>query len=195
MSKIKGLIRHEQGVSLVMALAFMALAVPVVTAALGLASTLSIDSRVKADLTKRQFSTIGANEYALDLLEDDQYLNEDSDGDGTADLWEDNNGDGEPDGDEITIPLNDEDVTIEITPDHPAPLTPPSGDGLVVTKIVVTTDPAVIPANSSETSFVTYGIEIANTSSHPIELKRVFDGLPMNFEYKGPSYLRFPRWL
>ena len=38
----------EGGAALLITVAFMALAVPLITGALGLASTLSIDSRVKA---------------------------------------------------------------------------------------------------------------------------------------------------
>ena len=70
-SMIRRILRREEGVTIVMVLAFMALSVPVVTAALGLASTLSIDSRVKGDIAQNQFSAVGANELAIQRLTDD----------------------------------------------------------------------------------------------------------------------------
>ena len=149
---VRRIIRREDGVTIVMVLAFMALSVPIVTAALGLASTLSIDSRVKGDIAKRQFSAIGANELAIQRLTNDDLpgpdgngipdlLEEDNngidDGDGVPDIWEDNDGDGIPDGYQETVTINDEDIVIDITPDLPAPLEAPKADGLVVVKTLL----------------------------------------------------------
>jgi len=46
--------RSQDGSGLILLLAFMVLAVPIVTASLGLATTLSVDSRVKTAILKGQ---------------------------------------------------------------------------------------------------------------------------------------------
>ena len=209
---VRRIIRREDGVTIVMVLAFMALSVPIVTAALGLASTLSIDSRVKGDIAKRQFSAIGANELAIQRLTNDDLpgpdgngipdlLEEDNngidDGDGVPDIWEDNDGDGIPDGYQETVTINDEDIVIDITPDLPAPLEAPKADGLVVVKTLLDYSPklnyspyAVPPG--TQTGWAHYEILITNMNdvgTPPIELRRVFDGLPLEFEYKGETKL------
>ena len=56
---------RQRGAIMVMVLAFIALAVPLVTGALGLASTLSIDSGVKTSLAKSQYSVIAGNQHAV----------------------------------------------------------------------------------------------------------------------------------
>lgn len=53
------------GIALMTALAFTALAVPLITGALGSASSVSIDSRVKADILKGQYSVAGGNDHAI----------------------------------------------------------------------------------------------------------------------------------
>jgi len=203
-SMIRRILRREEGVTIIMVLAFMALAVPVVTAALGLASTLSIDSRVKGDIAKDQFSAIGANELAIQRLTEDNLpgpdgngipdiLEEDNngfeDGDGTPDIWEDQDGDGHPDGYQETVIINDEVVNIDITPELPAPFEPPNGEGLVVTKTLVSTTPDPVVAHSTQTAHAVYDIVVENQGTDPVELRRVFDGLPPGFQYKGPSTL------
>ena len=49
------LLRSQRGaVAILMAMAFLALGLPIITTALDLASTVSIDSRKKADILHRQ---------------------------------------------------------------------------------------------------------------------------------------------
>jgi hypothetical protein len=50
---------------MVMVLAMMALSTPLVTGALGLASTLAIDSRVKSQRVMSQYATMGGVEHAI----------------------------------------------------------------------------------------------------------------------------------
>ena len=57
--------RGQEGSGLILLLAFMVLAVPIVTASLGLASTLSVDSRVKTGILKGQYSSLGGYEHGL----------------------------------------------------------------------------------------------------------------------------------
>ncbi|MCH9038968.1 MAG: DUF11 domain-containing protein [Chloroflexi bacterium] len=199
---IRRILRREDGVTIVMVLAFMALSVPVVTAALGLASTLNIDSRVKGDIAQAQFSAIGANELAIQRLTEDNLpapdgngipdiLEEDNngfdDGDGIPDIWEDVDGDGNPDGYHETIDIDGDPVDIDITPELPAPLQPPSGEGLVVTKNIFDQSRNPIPAYDSPTDWVHYEIIVENQGTDPVTLLRVYDGLPPGFTYKGSS--------
>lgn len=193
MRNIKRLLRREDGVALVMVLAFMALAVPVVTAALGLASSLSIDSRVKADIARDQFAQIGANEFALDILGDDgdgdgipDVLEDDTDGDTIPDACEDDDGDGFADGIDIGIDLNGETVDINIACAPPGVQEPPDGEGLVTTKTVL---PTTAPEESSTASVHTYDIVIENTSANAIVLTDILDGLPPGFSYKNGTTL------
>jgi hypothetical protein len=51
--------RQQGGVALAMVLGFIVLAVPLVTSALSLASTLSIDSRVKTNVMRCHYSALG----------------------------------------------------------------------------------------------------------------------------------------
>ena len=58
------LLHSQQGaVAILMALAFMALGVPVITSALSLASNISIDSRVKHSILERQYCSVSVREY------------------------------------------------------------------------------------------------------------------------------------
>lgn len=206
---IRRILRREDGVTIVMVLAFMALAVPVVTAALGLASTLSIDSRIKGEIAQDQFSALGASGLATERLTNDDLpgpdgngipdiLEEDNngfdDGDGTPDIYEDTDYDGEPDGYQETVDINGEPVDIDIEPQQPAPLEAPSGDGLVTTKTIIDQSKTPMPANDTPTNWVHYEIKIENTNDplvdpDPIELIRVFDGLPPGFQYEGVTKL------
>ena len=61
---IRRLPGHESGAAMLMVLAVIALTTPIVVGILGLASTLAIDSGVKADITRSQYTAIGANEHA-----------------------------------------------------------------------------------------------------------------------------------
>ena len=55
----------ERGAGLIMVLAFMALAVPLITGALRVATTMNIDSRVKGDITTSHYTAVGGAEYRL----------------------------------------------------------------------------------------------------------------------------------
>ena len=58
----------ERGQAIIIVLAFMVLAVPMVTSALALATTLTLDARSKTRLLKNQYSALGAQQFALHLL-------------------------------------------------------------------------------------------------------------------------------
>lgn len=75
---------------------FMALALPILFGGLQLAGTLSIDSQIKNDIAKAQYTEIGALEYAHWLLADEERL----------DRWQSKTGGQE------TIELNGHEITI-----------------------------------------------------------------------------------
>ena len=168
------LIRNEDGVTMVLALAFMAISVPIITAALGLASTLTVDSTVKSQIARDQFSRIGADELGIHQLlspPNDGYLET---------LWLDEDGDGVPDGDTIVTVINGDDTVIGISPGDPS-ISPVDGEGLVVSKAVF---PFIAPEQSSIPSVHTYTIRIENTTVDKyIPLNWLHDGLPEGFTY------------
>lgn len=172
------LIRKEDGVTMVLALAFMAISVPIITAALGLASTLTVDSTVKSQIARDQFSQIGADELGIHQIlnpPDEGYLET---------LWLDGNGDGLPDGDTIVTVINGDDTTIDIHPGDPN-ISPIDGEGLVITKTVF---PFAAPADSGIASAHTYTIRVENTTlDRFIPLNWIHDGLPEGFTYVADS--------
>ena len=64
------LTNEKGGVAILMVLGFMAFGVPIITAALGLASTLSIDSRVKSQILDRHYCGVGEDEFVRYLALD-----------------------------------------------------------------------------------------------------------------------------
>ncbi|PKB78234.1 MAG: hypothetical protein BZY88_19595 [SAR202 cluster bacterium Io17-Chloro-G9] len=61
---------EKGGVAILLVLAFIAFGVPIITAALGLSSTLSIDSRVKSQILDRQYCGVGQDEFVRYLALD-----------------------------------------------------------------------------------------------------------------------------
>ena len=57
------LLKGQQGVAMIMVIAFMSLSIPMITGALSLSSTLSRDSTVKTEILKRQYSALGGDQF------------------------------------------------------------------------------------------------------------------------------------
>ena len=173
---MRRLLQREHGVGMVLVLALMALAIPIITAALGLASTLSIDSRVKTNIAKAQYTNLGIPDIVSDILiNDPDFLDS---------LDDDLDGDGIPDGGEFIIDINDDEVTVTVMPADPDVDDPTDGEGLKVTKQV---SPTIAPADFPLPTTFTYTITVENTIGTPIQLKRIHDGLPPSFSYVGPT--------
>jgi uncharacterized repeat protein (TIGR01451 family) len=98
MRNLSKFLTNQKGVSMIMVVGFLALAVPVVTAALALAGTLSLDSLVKGRLARTQFSYQGIPP-----------LFENPPGDEPPEYWCDK-----------TIPLNKQQITLTCE-DQPGP--------------------------------------------------------------------------
>ena len=147
--------------SKLMVVAFMGLAIPMITSALALASTLSIDSQVKTGILKSQYSAMGADEYALNVIEQ-----------------------GLPPG-AYPITLNGEPVTVTIgalPPPVPAP--PPADNSRKLQTSKVVTPTVAVP--STLTTF-TYTITVRNGDDDPENLTQIHDLLPTGFSYVAGS--------
>ena len=165
---MRALLRRQEGVGLVMVLAFMGLTVPLITAALGLATTLSVDSRVKNGILKSQYSVLAGTQYALyRVIYETGYI--------------ESLPTGVPDSFSITINGTDVTVTVLNTNEPPGVPPPPSSDNsrrLQATKTVnpVTASPSVLTTFS-------YAITVENLDDEPENLKKVHDRLPPGFVY------------
>jgi uncharacterized repeat protein (TIGR01451 family) len=101
---------NQRGVSMVMVVGFLAISVPVVTAALALAGTLSLDSLVKGRLVRSQYSNLGVQQYVEHLADDPADWQD----------WIDETGCNE------TVVLNGEEITLSCDPPGGPPGDPPS---------------------------------------------------------------------
>ena len=165
---IERLLHRERGVALIMAVSFMALSLPLVLAALHLASALTVDSRVKTDILKGQYAALAGQQYARYRLdyEDDFPENLPLNTPQTS-----------------TISINGKDVTVrvkKVSQGPPPPSVPPSESGREFR-----THKSVQPATTSigvMTTF-TYTITAVNTGSDTKELTTIYDQLPSQFTY------------
>ena len=153
---IRLLRRAQEGQILVLALALMFLSVPLVTSALTLAGSLSIDSRVKTNVLKRQYAGLGAQQFALHQL----LLNPA----------------------ETTTVINLNDTTSTITVDKL--LTPPeSGFPFTSAKGRLLASKTVAPTTTTASSTVTYTITVLNTKDAALSPEKIVDELPLGFSY------------
>ncbi|MDP3064663.1 MAG: hypothetical protein Q8O40_15885 [Chloroflexota bacterium] len=166
------LLRREKGVAMVTVLALMALAVPLVVAALGLASTLSKDSAVKTEILKSQYAAIAGSQHAFyRLVYDTNYLS----------------------GLEVGVPasyqitVNGQTVTVNMlklsNPQLIPP--PPNADGSRRIQAAKTVTPVTAAPNTLTT--FTYTIVIENRDNEAENLTKIYDGLPAGFSYVAGS--------
>ncbi|MBI2916720.1 MAG: isopeptide-forming domain-containing fimbrial protein [Chloroflexi bacterium] len=164
--------RREQGSSLVLVLAFMALAVPLVTAALGLASTLSVDSGIKTRILKSQYSALGGAEHAVYRL-----------------IYETGYADsltvGYPDSYSITLNGTPVIITVEKFSTPPSNLPPPNADSSRRLQTSKTVTPNTAPV-FTETTF-TYTVTVENRDNDPENVRKIHDVLPPGFTYVAGS--------
>ena len=155
---------QQDGIAVPVVLAFMVLAIPMITTALSLAGTLATDSRVKSGIAKEQYASLGGLEYAKWLLTDDDFL------EGLS-----------PDTPVIAdIDLNGEDVTITVEQ-----VTDPSSGEPAAEEAQLSTSMAVNPttAPSYTATTFTYVVGISNPGTDAARLTKVFAGLPPGFTY------------
>ena len=173
------------GIAILMALSFMALGVPVISAALGLASTLAIDSRVKTDILQRQYCALGAGEYI-------RYLTLDAN---RWEAWWDTHTTSAPGdlprvGGELLSIGGCDAVNLSLTSRTALPTnTPPLGSAVFQTtkEVVTLATPPGGTADIAAGGTVSYRITVQNTQSDPATLTTIYDWLPPGFGYVDNS--------
>ena len=165
---IRRLLHGEEGVAMIMVLAFMVLAVPLITAYLGLASTLSIDSRLKTGRMMSQYATMGGVEHLVYRL-----------------VYEDGYAEGLPLGQAVSyiITLNGIDVTITVTMTNEPPppdAVPPSvaNRAFRITKSVY---PTSVVADTQTT--YTYTAQLSNMTDTEKTITQFKDDFPEGLTY------------
>ena len=162
-------------------LGFMALGVPLVSSASGLASTASIDSRSKQQILRHQYCALGAGEYVDYLLNSTTRWSQ---------WWVDN-----PGGQE-TIDFCGETVTLSITLPAQPPLDSlsddPFGPGVIppisaYSDRRLQTTKAISVLNPLDPSTRSYTITATNRSTSEVNLNKIHDVLPQGVTYLGPT--------
>ncbi|MBI2867042.1 MAG: DUF11 domain-containing protein [Chloroflexi bacterium] len=165
---IRALAHGQRGVSLVIVLAFMALSAPLITGALGLASTLSVDSRIKTTIVKSQYATMGGVQHAIHRLTNEAgYLSS-----LTA---------GVPSTYTLTLGGEDVDITVEklvVMPPPPSDIGTDASQRIQTTKVVTPTT-----AEPDTLTDFTYTITVENRDDEARNLTKVHDRLPSGFSY------------
>lgn len=160
--------KREIGGAQTLVLAFMALAIPLVTASLSLASTLSVDSRVKTRIAQSQYSVLGATQHALYRL-----AHEVGYADGLAI--------GAPDS--YTVELNGREVavTVEKFSEPPGDTPPPNADSSRRLQALKQVTPSSAPPDTPTT--FSYTITVENRDDQAENLRKIHDELPNGFSY------------
>ena len=165
---IRRLLHGEEGIAMIMVLAFMALAVPLITAYLGLASTLSIDSRLKTDRMKSQYATMGGVEHVAYRL-----------------VYENGYADGLPLGQAVNyiITLNEIDVTVTVTKTNepPTPESIPPGITNRAFRITKWVFPTSVPPDTQTT--YTYTVDLSNMTDTEKTINSIRDDFPEGLTY------------
>ena len=168
---MRSLLTNEKGaVAILMVLVFMALGVPVITAALKLSSTLSTDSRVKTDILERQYCALGVREYIRYLsLDPSRWLA----------WWVAN-----PDGTE-NLTFCDSLVPLTVSPSLNPPGDSPDYSFQQIQSAFKEVDPN--QAEVDEVRTFEYTITLKNQGTGTIFLEKIIDYLPPRFEYFDDS--------
>ena len=157
------MIGRQEGQALVIVLAFMVLAIPMITGALSLATSVTIDSQVKTRILKSHYSGLGAHEQALHQLV--------AGGGATT----------------TSITLNG--TTITTTVDKLA--SPPRDLPIYALQGTLETSKTASPTAVSSTATTTYTITVTNKKSAAVTVQSIYDELPTGFYYvTGTSIMK-----
>ena len=152
-------LRGNEGQALLLVLAFMVLSVPLVTGALALASTLTLDSRVKTRILKSQYSQFGLQQASLHLL-----INE-------------------PGSTTTSFTLNGQTVTTTIVKVSSTRPTVP----LESAQARLATSKTASPTSTSAGGTITYTITVVNSKDDDVDVEQVIDELPPGFSFVTSS--------
>ena len=169
---MKRLVGGESGVAMIMVLAFISLAGAAVPTALSVASSVSVDSRVKTEILKEQYAAIGADEYSrYRMLYEPGYI--DTLVSGVPDVF--------------TITLNGIDVTTSITMFASSTSTPPDGSSDNNRRLQTTKVASPTTALADTLTTYTYTITVDNRSDSDESVNKVYDQLPAGLAYVAGS--------
>ena len=157
------------GVAILLALALMAFGVPVITAALSLASTLAIDSQVKTRILDRHYCGVGEDEFVRYLALDGARFQ----------AWLAANPDPNDPG---TIAFCDALIPLTIT-QGPSPGSSPNYSFQEIQSAFKEVTPNQALANILTT--FTYTITLKNQGTGTISLEKIIDCLPPLFQYSN----------
>ena len=137
---MRRLMSRQDGQALIIVLAFMFMSVPLMAGVLQLASTMALDSRTKTLILKSQYTSLGAQQYAIHSLLSDTST--------------------------LPIELNGTTVTTTVQkldqPPGPLPF-PPSADSNRRLFTFLSSTPAVTPASDTSTTYkITFTITLMN---------------------------------
>jgi len=165
---IRRLRHRQQGSALIMLLAFMALAIPLVTSSLGLASSLSIDSRVKTGITKSQYAAIAGGQHGTYRV-----LHESG--------YQESLQPGVPD--EYTVNINGRDVTVTVVKldDDLSPPSIPPGPNSRTFRASKVVSPTTVLADTLTT--YTYTATITNGTETEQKITQIWDVFPQGMSY------------
>ncbi len=163
----------QRGIALIMVLAFLAVAAPVITGALALSSNLSLDSGVKERILKRQYALLGASQDAIyRLAYQPGYLESLQTGVPTS----------------YSITLNGEALTVTVT-SIVAPLSspppPPMADNARRLQAYKFVTPTV--ASPGVLTTFTYSVIVRNQDDDQEQVTHINDHLPPGFSYVAGS--------
>ncbi|MCH7712105.1 MAG: hypothetical protein IIC99_00645 [Chloroflexi bacterium] len=160
---------------------FMALSVPLVTSALGLATTASIDSRSKKQIMRRQYCALGVGEYVNYLLNStarwSQWWVDHPGGQETLDFC------GETVTLSISLPPQPPIDSLSASPSSPGEVPPISAYNNRKLQTVKSID----PLDLADPTTRIYNITATNRSSSGVNLNQIHDQLPLGFTYLGPT--------
>ena len=183
---MRSLRTNEKGaIAILMVLAFIGFGVPIITAALSLASTLAIDSRVKSDILERQYCALGVGEYIRYLTLDPNRWQ----------AWWTAQTTSAPGvlpkvGEEQLSIGGCNAINLSLTSRDALPTnTPIVGSAVFQTAKQVVTPPTLPggTANISAGSTVAYQITVQNSDTNPAILTTIYDWLPPGFGYVDNS--------
>ena len=164
---------QEGALALTMLLAFMALAVPLVTSALQLSSTLSSGSRLTTNIVKSQYCAMAGDQYAVYRLAYET---------GFAEALPI----GTPVNFQMTCAGQNVTVTVQKTTEPPPPPAGPSSESGRELRTTKTVQPN--SATGGVPTTFTYQITVDNIGTDPLNLVTIYDLLPSSdFSYVNGS--------
>ena len=164
--------RQEGAMGMILVIGFMALAIPLITAALTLSGTLARDSQVKTNILKRQYAALGVVEYVSYLAADPIRWND----------WKTANFVPASGNYQESLIISGQNTNVTV-----APLAVSPGDAPAIPISPLQTQLSANPAVLPEGNDLTLTLTITNLTTGLEDLTKIYIGLPPGFRYHGGS--------